>query len=78
MQAQVSEALSLKGNLAYFDIDSSAAWDKVYGDNPIEISGQVKYMVGKGISLIWRAGTLLSDGGADDAVSTYGQMEVEF
>ncbi len=75
---QVSEALSFKANLAYFDIDSSATWEKVYGDNPIEISGQAKYMVGKGISLLWRMGTLLSDGGADDAFSTYGQMAVSF
>jgi len=75
---QASEALSFKANLAYFDIDSSATWEKVYGDNPIEISGQAKYMVGKGISLLWRIGTLLSDGGADDAFSTYGQMAVSF
>jgi len=75
---QASEALSFKGNLAYFDIDSSATWDKIYGDNPMEISGQAKYMVGKGISLLARVGTLLSDGDADDAVSAYGQMAVSF
>lgn len=72
---QASEALSFKANLVYMDIDSDGTG---YGDNPIEISGQAKYMVGEGISLIARAGTLLSDGDADDAVSAYGQMEVKF
>ncbi len=76
---QASEALSFKGNLAYLDIDSTAAFAaEGYGDNPIEVSGQAKYMVGKGISLLARAGWLGSDGGADDAVSAYGQMAVSF
>ena len=76
---QASEALSFQGNLAYLDIDSTPAFaTEGYGDNPIEVSGQAKYMVGKGISLLARAGWLGSDGGADDAVSAYGQMAVSF
>lgn len=76
---QASEALSFQGNLAYLDIDSTPAFAKEgYGDNPIEVSGQAKYMVGKGISLLARAGWLGSDGGADDAVAAYGQMAIDF
>ena len=73
---QASEALSFQGNLVYLDRDATTQLG--YGDNPIEVSGQAKYMVGKGIALIARAGWLGSDGDADDAVSAYGQMEVNF
>jgi hypothetical protein len=72
---QASEDLSFQANLVYLDIDGGHL---LYGENPIEVSGQAKYMVGKGISLIARAGWLGSDGDADDAVSAYGQMEVTF
>ena len=70
-----SEALSFQANLAWFDIDGGHV---LYGESPIEVSGQAKYMVGKGISLIARAGWFASDGPADDAVAAYGQMEVEW
>ena len=72
---QASEALSFQANLGYFDIDGGHV---LYGEGPIEVSGQAKYMVGKGISLLARAGWFVSDGPADDAIAAYGQMEVEF
>lgn len=70
-----SEALSFQGNLAYFDIDGGHI---LYGESPLELSGQAKYMVGKGITVLARAGWLSSDGDADDAVSAYAQMAVSF
>lgn len=73
---QASEALSFQANLVFMDVDATTQVG--YGDTPIEVSGQAKYMVGKGIALLARAGWLGSDGDADDAVSAYGQMEVEF
>lgn len=74
---QTSEALSFQANLVFFDIDDDGT--AVYGDNPIEVSGQAKYKMGKGVALLARAGWLSSDSDvADDAFSAYGQMEVKF
>lgn len=73
---QTTEALSFTGNLVYMDIDDNGT--AKYGENPFEISGQAKYKVGKGVTLLARAGWLSSDSDADDAFSAYGQMEVKF
>ena len=73
---QASEALSLTGNLVYLDIDDDGT--AKYGENPFEISGQAKYKVGKGVTLLVRAGWLSSDSDADDAISAYTQMAVKF
>ncbi len=74
---QTTEALSFQGNLVFFDIDDDGS--AKYGDNPIEVSGQAKYKIGKGVALVARAGWLSSDSDvADDAFSAYGQMEVKF
>ena len=74
---QTSEALSFQANLVFFDIDDEGS--AKYGDNPIEVSGQAKYKIGKGVALLARAGWLSSDSDvADDAFSAYGQMEVKF
>jgi len=81
---QTTEALSFTGNLVFFDIDGSMIGDTgiysaFYGDNPIELSGQVKYQLGKGVELLARAGYLSSDNDpVDDAFSAYAQMEVSF
>lgn len=87
---QTTEALSFTGNFVYMDIDGSVVngmingipysfYSAAYGDNPIELSGQVKYQVGKGVELLARAGWLGSDNDArDDAFSAYAQMEVSF
>jgi len=74
---QTTEALSFQGNLVFMDIDDNGT--AVYGENPIEVSGQAKYQVGKGVALLARAGWLSSDSDVvDDAFSAYGQMEVTF
>ncbi len=73
---QTTEALSFTGNLVYMDIDDDGT--AKYGDNPFEISGQAKYKLGKGVTLLARAGWLASDSDADDAFSAYGQFEVKF
>ncbi|HID70341.1 MAG TPA: hypothetical protein EYP35_07775 [Desulfobacterales bacterium] len=74
---QTTEALSFQANLVFFDIDDDGT--AKYGDNPIEVSGQAKYKLGKGVALLARAGWLSSDSDvADDAFSAYGQMEVKF
>jgi Ni/Co efflux regulator RcnB len=73
---QTTEALSFTGNLVYMDIDDDGS--AKYGDNPLEISGQAKYKLGKGVTLLARAGWLSSDSDADDAFSAYGQFEVKF
>ncbi len=82
---QTTEQLSFTGNLVFMDIDPTSSTDlnyngvAAYGENPIEVSGQVKYQVGKGVELLWRAGWIASDSDiVDDAFSTYGQMEVTF
>ncbi len=74
---QASEKLSFTGNLVFMDIDDNGT--AVYGENPFEVSGQAKYQIGKGVSLLARAGYLASDGDlVDDAFSAYGQMAVSF
>ncbi len=74
---QASEKLSFTGNLVFMDIDDDGT--AVYGENPVEVSGQAKYQVGKGVALLARAGYLASDGDlVDDAFSAYGEMEVSF
>ncbi len=74
---QATEKLSFTGNLVFMDIDDDGT--AAYGENPIEVSGQAKYKVGAGVSLIARAGYLASDSDVrDDAFSAYGQMEVSF
>lgn len=74
---QTSEALSFQANLVYLDRDSGSS--NVYGDNPIELSGQTRYNLSKGVSLTAKAGWLSSDSdAADDAFAAYGVMAVSF
>ncbi len=83
---QTTEALSFTGNLVFMDIDGSynmvagfPTYSAMYGDNPIEVSGQTRYQLSKGVELLARAGWLSSDNSnVDDAFSAYAQMEVSF
>ncbi len=79
---QASEKLQFQGNLAWLDINDTIDADGVhsaaYGENPLEISGQGKYNVGKGVDLLARLGYLKSDGYLDNALAGYLQAEVSF
>ncbi|MEN8198784.1 MAG: hypothetical protein ABFR63_01800 [Thermodesulfobacteriota bacterium] len=72
---QLSEDFAVEGNLAFLDIDGGS----LYGENPIEISGQAKYDISKGVAFTAKAGWLGNDGDiGDDAFGAYGKMEVKF
>ncbi len=68
---QTTEKLQFRGNLAWLDIDDTMNADgvhsAVYGENPMEISGQAKYALGKGVTLYARLGMVNSDGPRDNA-----------
>ncbi len=72
---QVSDDMSFKANLAYLDVDG----DTGYGENPLEVSGQMKYDLGKGVNWLIRAGWLANDADyGDDAYAAYTQVLVKF
>ncbi len=72
---QAAEDLNMQANLVYMDIDNSTS---VYGDNPLEISGQAVYSINKSTSLTGKLGWLSSDGVSDDAIGAYARMAVKF
>ncbi len=82
VKMQSSEKLSFQGNLAWLDIedtmDAEGFHSAVYGENPMELSGQAKYNVGIGVDLLARLGYVKSDGYLDDAIAGYLQTEVSF
>jgi hypothetical protein len=86
---QTTETMSLQGNLVFMDIDSESyvipgagVWHtSVYGDNPIEISGQAVYDINASTALTAKLGYLISDSdyaNVDDAFAGYVKMEVGF
>lgn len=74
---QASEEMAFQGNLVYMDVDGQA--NGMYGETPIEVSGQMKYQIGKGVQWLVRAGWLSNDNdNYDDALAAYTQVEVTF
>lgn len=74
---QTTEAMAFQANLVYMDVDGNAG--NLYGENPLELSGQMKYQLGKGVEWLVRAGWLSSDSDTvDDALAAYTQVEVTF
>jgi hypothetical protein len=60
-----SEKLSFGGNLVLMDVDTVGTTD---GENPYEVSGYAKYLVGAGADVKAVAGYFDADTAADDAV----------
>lgn len=72
---QVSEDMALQANLVWMDSDND---NGLYGEMPIELSGQMKYNLGKGVDWLIRAGWLGSDSDVDDSLAAYTQVQVKF
>ncbi len=81
---QVSEALSLTGNLVYATIDSeSGNTGKASIDDAWELSGNLKYTISKGADFYWYVGYLapsFDDPTYDDdaAIGSYAKFEIKF
>jgi len=74
---QTSEDMAFQANIVYMDVDGSAGY--LYGENPLELSGQMKYQLGTGVEWLVRAGYLSNDtDNVDDALAAYTQVEVKF
>ena len=75
---QAAEDLNMQANLVFMDIDEIGRSISVYGENPVEVSGQVVYKINKNTSLTGKLGWLSSDSMLDDAIGAYARMAVKF